>query len=261
MEKKEKRIIELRSLNRNKFSGLSTYSNTRGTVLGCQESRTGYKTGLTKEEETEYEKLLNLPEKTLSSRNADFWSVLETRIIGNKLSLDISNPMDYLRYKALLNDTKVCPSMLELSKYPEADFVIYDESEVAAKESIQIDYEMKASEAFSNLSGDAKIELLLIFGKRVDGTASDNKIKMALYKIMKDNPKLFIETIKDPNLKIKVMAEKLLANRIITRQNTFYKFGDEVLATSMGDLVDYLNSPKNSNMFLALKSRLEKVGK
>ncbi len=253
------RKVELRSLNKDTFGGLALYPNTQGTVLVCRKAKNGYVTGLTKEEETEYEKKLGEVPGTLNNRNDAFWSTLETRI-KTKTILDLSNPLDFLRYKYLsVYGKMICPSVLDQQKYPEAKYVIHDEEHQAEIEASKIDWKMEASQAFYDLSEESKKEMLTVFGRKNLSTASPALIKTTLFKLMEDDPKLFVKTVKDPNLKTRVFIERLIEESILTKERGMYKFGDDILATGLDDMVIFLNSPKNAELVIAIRKKLDKT--
>lgn len=253
--------VEVRSLHKTKFGGLAQYPNTQGVVLTPRLGSSGsYLTGLSKEEEGELERLLNVTPGTLNARNVEFWAGIEIRI-KNKTTLDLSNPMDYVKYKALLNDPKVCPSSMELNKYPSAEFVIYNEEAEASKEAAKVDVKIEAAEKFHELSEEEKREVLILFGKGSMRLASPNLIKTTLFRLMEENPRLFLNTLKDPNLKTLVFIEKLIEGGVLRKKGYDYIYGDDILGSGINSVVDYLNNPKNANVVVSLKTRLDKTGK
>ena len=259
MENRNRRV-EIRSLNKNKFGGLSLYPYSSGTVLVPQLTKAGFKTGLTKEEETLFEEALNLKKGELS-RKSEFWSGIESELrIKNKAILDLNLDSDFLKYRWILENSKVCPATKDLSKYPNAEFVIVDEESEAAEDAKQINWEIKAFESFVELTEADKKGVLKIYGVKAD-SASIDMVNSKLHKFLKLDPKRFVQTIEDKNLKTKVLIEELLEYSIITKSKNFYKNGDDIIGASTDEVLEYLNNPKNSSLLANFKSRLEKAKK
>lgn len=252
------RKVEIKSLGKSKFGGLAIYPNTSGVTLTPQLNKAGgYNTGLTKEEEEELEKILNLPKGSLNKKNGDFWHAQEIKV-KSKTVLDLSDESQYIKYKWLTASTRVCPSPNDLIKYPQAEYVIVDEETIAKQESKNIDWEIEAFEIFTKLSQEEMRGLLKVFGVKADNASMD-MIKTKTHKILKANPEVFIATAKDKNLKTRIIIEDMIDKQIISRWKTFFKNGDEIIASSMEELVEFFNNPKNSAIVAGLKNRLEKT--
>jgi hypothetical protein len=256
MEDRQKKV-ELRSLSKNKFAGLALYPYSSGVVLTPQIGKTGYKTGLTKEEETQFEEVLNLKKGELARKNGDFWHMQEVRI-KNKVVLDLSDDNDYLKFRWLTDSTRVCPSLTLVNKYPNAEYVLIDEQAEAKKESIDIDWEVKAMEHFMSLSTEEKRGILKLYGSPSDNVNED-MVKTALYKKVKIDFERFVKTIEDKDRETRIFIEELLEHDVVTKQKNFYKNGDDTIGNTTDDVLEYLKNPKNSSIIANFKSRLIKA--
>lgn len=254
MLNREKKV-EIRSLNKNKFGGLAIYPNSTGVVLVPQLTKAGFRTGLTKDEEKEFEKALNLKEGELSKKS-EFWGEKIDIRVKTKTTLDLSDDWDFLRYKFACAHTRICPSPLDLAKHSDADFVIYDEESQAKVESASINWEIKAFEAFVKLSEQEKKDILKLYGTKTEGANLDI-VNTRLHKFLKADPERFVKTVEDKDLEIKVFIEDLLDKAIIKKNKSFFMNGDDTIASSTEELVEYLKHPKNSAILASFKGRLE----
>ncbi len=252
------RKVEIRSLNKNKFGGLALYPYSSGTVLVPQLTKSGFKTGLTKAEETQFEEALNLKKGELG-RKSELWSTVEIRV-KNKAILDLSDDWDYLKYKTLFENTRVCPSPTLTHKYANAEYVLVDEEADAKLESIEIDWEIKAFEHFVKLSEKDKKGVLRIYGVIADN-ANIDIINTKLHKFLKENPKRFVETLEDKNLENKIFIAELLENEILTKHRNLFKNGDDIIGNTTEEVLEYISNPKNSSIVANFKTRLAKSKK
>src|ERR1700739_5149731 len=119
-----KEIIIKRIPGKNMFSGMGAYDKTQ-TSFGCEISGQDgrYKTGLTRDEQAQFESDLNLPKGALSASAENTWwgENISFTFDNNKPNrFIIDSPMSELRYKILLGSSKVAKSELEKHKNPSA---------------------------------------------------------------------------------------------------------------------------------------------
>lgn len=256
--------VKIINLGKNKFSKLTSYDRTF-KVLTVQMDRSGlYKTGLTKEEESYFEKKLGKKEGELSRKPADddkgsnFWARLTIKFAPTRNNeLNLEDPIQYLKYKALLASDKVCNSPLEKSKWPNAEWMIVDEELDAEVEAVEIDKEVEAIEVFNDLSEEDKKGLLKIFGKRNLDKVKPELIKSSLYKELKKDPVKFVKFAKDKSLKTRVFVEDLLEKKIIVKHGNYFKNGDDPIGNSTEEVIAFFDDPRNQSIKIALKGKLE----
>lgn len=262
-----KKKIKVINLGKNKFSGVVNYLRTFKTYSTEMDRDGLYKTGITPSEKEEIEKLPQFKGKDLSPKPADvngsnFWADLEIRLNkskGNEFNLE--DPINFIKYRVMLASTKFCNSPLEKQKWPAAEWMIVDEEEDAKIESVEIDFEMEASEIFNSLSQDDKQGMLKLFGKRGLEKATPALIKSALFKEMKKDPKKFTKIAQDKSLKTRVLLEELLEKKIVTRNGNYFKNGDDPIGNSTDEAVSYLEDAKNQSVVISLKGKLKDAKK
>ena len=63
----------------------------------------------------------------------------------------------------------------------------------------------------------------------------------------------------DKEMKTKMFISELCERKILTRTANAYKYGDDIIANSNPECVEYLNDPKNQSIRLALETKLKKI--
>ncbi len=117
---------------------------------------------------------------------------------------------------------------------------------------------MEAYEKLMQTSPDEKRDLLKLFGKKGLSAASDSVVKTTLAKILKSDPKGFIETVSDKKLKTKILIEDLLSAGAIQKRGNYFYNGDDIIGGSTEEVVSFIEDLKNQSVVFALKSRLKK---
>lgn len=258
MEEKNK-IVVIRSLNKDKFNGLSRHAKTVHT-LSTELGASGYKTGLTLEEEKHFEEVLGLAKGTLGKKSK-WWGDLEIKMPAKQLKLNLGDPINEIKLKVMQASSKFANSQLELKKWPHAEYVIVDEESEAQVEAIAIDKEIEAMEKFSNMSIEQKRGILKLYGRKGIDNATESLIKTALHKEIKLDPSKFLELTNDKSLQTKTLVYDMVEHGILTKVRNYYKDGDEVIGNSIEEAVAYLDSPKNNTMKAALIDKLQKAKK
>lgn len=253
----EKREVVIQRLNKVQFGGLSIYPKS-ATVLSTEMGKDGlYKTGLTEEEERIYEKKLGLPEGKLK-RNSLFWAELTIRVAGKSIKLDLDNPLDFLKYKAALESTKIANSVTEKGKWPDAMFVIFDEEEEAKRENVKISAKRKAYAKFGTMSAEDMRSFVKLIGKRKPEGTSNEVIENITANFVETSPDQFLKIVDDARFEIKVMIEDLMSAGLIHKAGSYYKNGDEIMGHTIDEVADYLADDKNQQIVIAFKKRLKK---
>lgn len=262
------KTVIIKPVHVSKFSGISGHRNTK-TTIGAEYRMDGsYKTGLSKEDEAKYEKELGLKPGELSNRSTWWGDNIAIRLNNDKPTfLYVDGPMNELKYKVLLESTKVANDETEIGKFPTIGFVIHDEEAKAAKESEIVDTKTDAYELLATLSNEDRRGLLKVISsqsktnRRGINELSDKVVKTYLAKELESDPKNFIKTAKDPILKAKIFVADLLEADLIRRTGNFFRNGEDIIANSSEEVVDYFMNPKNESIRLALESKLKKSKK
>lgn len=258
-------VVKIKSAAKAGYFGISSYAKSV-TTLGCEMSLKGsWKTGLTPEEEAYYEAELKL-EKGSLSKHSKWWSdvfndTYAIRLHNTKTTeLQLDNPINQIKYKVLLESSKVANSEIERKK-PNVLFYI-DDAEARAKSEIEVfNYEFEGMGAIHKMSPEEKRNTLRLFGKTGLDTTSEMMLNATLVGELKKDPKKFVETIQDKDLAIKGFIRDLLEKKLISRKGNYYMHGDDTIANSTEECVEYFNDIKNQSVKLTLQTRLNKLKK
>lgn len=256
--------VKIKRIPRAGYFGITAFPKTT-TVLGAEISKRGHNTGLTSDEEKYFEKELKLPEGTLAP-HSEWWD--NTFNINHRITLFntkattliLDNPLNQLKYKVLLASSKVANSEIERGN-PLADFYIEDMEAKAKKENEVFDYKFDAFETLMKLSPEEKRSCLRLFGKNGVDSLSESIVKAELGKEIEKDPKLFVEILSDKKLKTRLLVEEMLEYRVITRRGNSFINGEDTIASSTDECVDFIDDVKNQSVVLALGTRLKKAKK
>lgn len=183
--------------------------------------------------------------------------------------MDLSIPEDYIKYKILLtNKDLICPSLKEFTNARKETYQFYIVNE---------DEEMKQN----NTSMTSKMEAMLELGKILEnkqmlkfvveaitgrGLSKASKLDMIqseAFKIVDNNPKSFLDAVKDPNLKTKLLLSQCVeAGIVIIKSGLYYTADGHPLCENGEDsnlsfAVKYLNSPKRQETRMMLEAKLK----
>ena len=257
-------VVKVKSVSRAGFFGISSYVRSV-TTLGCEISKSGYKTGLSPVEEGYYESVLNLKPGELN-RHSKWWSEVfnvttPIRLHNTKTTeLVLDNPINQIKYKVMLEQSKIANSEIE-KKQPNVIFFIADDEAKAKSELETFSYEFEGSGLIHKLAPEEKRSTLRLFGKKGLDTMSETMLNAQLYGELKKDPKAFCETVQDKDSKIKGLIEELLEKKLLTRKGNHFYHGDDLIGHSTEDCVGYFNDIKNQPVKLALQTKLSKINK
>jgi hypothetical protein len=263
MEKEDYKTIKIKKIQKAGFFGLTAFPKSV-TTLCCEISKTGYKTGLSSDEEKHYEAELSLKPGELGKHSkwwGDVFNVEHTIRLNNTKSneLILDNPINQLKYKVLLSSSKVANT--EIEKTPNCEFYIVDDEARAEKEVEVFNFKFEAFKLIMGLSPEDKRGALRLFGKSGIDTMSETMLNSQLGSEMEKDPKKFIDILTDKSLKTKMLIQELVEKNLLKRKGNYYIHGDDTIANSTEECVDFFDNPKNQSVRLTLVSRLKKEKK
>ena len=233
---------------------------------------------LTKDEKKFLEYKLGLEPNALSvhNRNNNFWSdaneqgIGRVELIKGDNPLDLSNPIDYIKYKILLNNKdQIAPSMQAPQDKPKATyrFVIINEGDSAKAANTRVTLKAQAYMEFGKVNEDKDKMRVII--ETIDGrpTASDSKVEYLQGKIgelIEANTKMFLQVVRDPLLDNKVLIKKAIeAGVIVNRGNYLYlKDGNMPLCDNgqeptLNIAAKYLSLPKHQELKFSIEAKVK----
>lgn len=257
-------IVKIKKVQKAGFFGLASYAKSV-TVLGCETSKNGWNTGLSIEDEKFYEEKLGLKPGQLS-KHSDWWGeVFNTthniRLANTKTNeLVLDNPINQIKYKVLLVNSKIANSEIEKNK-PNAQFYIDNQEAKAKAELEQFNFEFEGMKLITKASPEDKRGYLRLFGKVGLEEMSEDNLSSQLYLELKKDPKRFFDIMTDKDLKTKAFIKELEEYKLIKRSGNYYKHGDDTIANSTDEVVAYFNDIKHQDIKLVLENRLSKAKK
>lgn len=232
---------------------------------------------LTKEEKAFLEEYMGLEPNALSvyKKENNFWDTSNdegvSKVILHKHDnhLDLSNPVDYIKYKILLaNKDRIAPSMKELQDRPKAtyEYVILSDKEDTAAIKTNISTKMQCYKELGKIEDNADILRLVIETIDGRGMAPDSKIEILQNKandLIQANAKLFLSTVTDKLLNTKVLIKKAIERGIISKRGDYFYMrkdgmplcGDNQEPT-FSIAASFLNEPKNQELKFSIEAQI-----
>ena len=187
---------------------------------------------------------------------SQFWMEYCIHIHDRPLQLDLSKPKDYLDYQVCLQSRRIANSVTEMDQWPKADYVLYDAEEDAKKENTAVRERRKAFAKFGNMSTSEMKDVLKLMGKRASNMTA-TMIENEVDKVIQTSPEEFNKILALPNFKTRVLIDDLLSINALRKSGTHFLVGDDVIGHDLETAVIHLEDPKNQNLLISLKNKLE----
>ena len=223
-----------------------------------------YVVGLSAAEIKKYSKLLG---KDLTP-NYDpevphpFWDdpMVYLKIEGDKLVLNLDEPLGYIKYRIALHHPAVANSLETYEKglFPEAECYIDDRRRKIEQRSKDAKTKAKAFKLFAEMPLDRKLAVLSILTGASYRGAPEDEIDAALYDEIENSATRFIDvaSMNPREMMLRALIVEAQYNRIVSRQHDGYYFFDEKLGDSLEDAARYI---ARSDKKMLLEKLREKV--
>ena len=233
---------------------------------------------LTRDEKDYLEYALGLEANALSvyRKEDNFWDtsndqgISKVTLYKHDNYLDLSNPVDYIKYKILLaNKDRIAPSAQALQDTPKAtyEFVLLSDNEENSMARANINTKMQCYKEFGKVEDNPDILKLII--ETIDGRvlATGTKLEIMQTKIndlIQQNSKLFLKVITDKLLPTKVLINKAIAAGIISRRGNYLylKKDNTPLCNNNQEptfnvAAAFLNEPKHQELKFSIEAQLK----
>ena len=233
---------------------------------------------LTKDEKNYLEYALGLEPNALSIYNKDnnFWDTTNDQGISKVILykhdnyLDLSNPIDYIKYKILLaNKDRIAPSIAALQDYPKAtyEFVIISETDTNKDIKANMSTKMLCYKEFGKVENDADVLSMVI--EIMDGrpTSPDTKIEFLQNKVndlIQSDAKLFLKIIQDKLLPTKILIKKAITAGIIAKRGNYLYLRSDNTPLCNNDqeptfniAAAFLSEPKHQELKFSIEAKLK----
>ena len=189
-----------------------------------------YKNPLTKNEKKFLEEVLDMEENALSVYKTvnNFWWDYFVQVGKEGITLDLSNPEDYIKYKVLLANTDTIapsPEVLQDRPMQTYKYVLVEEGAEEAIESQKMDATMACYKEFGKIDNDLdtmRVLTELLDARPYSGTSNINFFRSRINQLIQADAKTFLRAITDPLLHTKVIIRRANELGKIVKRNDFY---------------------------------------
>ena len=240
--------VILRPIGWNKWSGILKYKNCFDD-LGPYLTRSGAMyTGLSLEDEKRLGSLLG--QDLSRSATNPYWINFRIRTSVNDIIFDTDDPLDELKYLFCKSHKRVKNSLLE--QKATADFVLINRDEEAKVENSFNRTKRDAVREFDKLTPTEIRKALRLFGYNADSMSSE-VAENRLYTFVEANPQKFLDKwVNNKSREIEALIEIAISKNVIRRNKNIYKYGSEIIGQSLEDTINYLMTPNNQDIRLAI---------
>lgn len=182
-------------------------------------------------------------------------------------TLDLNNPVDMLKYKILLANTRfVAASKEDWKRYNKSTYEFYIAAKGAAdqEDADKADFEAEVYQRYTEvvLSEFTMKEYLLASGESFSSVTPVKTLKAMIARVVKHNPKVFLAIVNDPSYKTKALIERGvqigLFEKVLTRYtliSTGRTFPD------IDGAVSYFSNPLNDSVIKELRYKIDEANK
>ena len=227
---------------------------------------------LTEEERTYFESqkgglALKSGDLSIYKKENNYWNKFKVKLDKNTLKLDLSNPIDYIRYKVLLSNSDiVAPSLNEKFKKGTYKYVLAEEGSMDQEFVKSANSKKEAYKAFGKMdsSPEKMKDFLGVYytlkpgGKSIPLNAKQDFLIAEIEKIIESDLGTFIEIVKDKDYDVKVMINKALRAKALERDKTTYRTPEGItIGETLKQAIAYLTNPINSEEYIKIQSRID----
>ena len=216
------------------------------------------------EEETQYLEPLLHRDLSIYNRDYNFWSEFQVILGKDTVTLNLSDPVDYIKYKVLKSNTQeICTDERLLKSKLTYKYVLKDLDEEVFRDAEESDFEEKVWTLFGEVKKDRvkMLDFLRISGRKVSDNSTDafliSEIKKHYVKSSFENMKYFVNTLSSEDFELNVTISKAVSYRIIEKVRNKYNFQNEQIGSSLPQLVSYLKDPKNQDVLLIIQEQIK----
>jgi hypothetical protein len=227
---------------------------------------------LTKEERTFFESKasglsLEVGDLSIYKKENNYWKNFIVTLDKNVMQLDLSNPMDYIRYKVLLTNTdQIAPSEAQSLRKATYKFKVVEEGAIEEAKAKKVTTKKDAYILFGKIM-DSSTKLRNFLNvyyhtrkgtKKVTANSSLEFLQVETEKVLEKDIDGFISTLEDPSYETKVLIYKALEARALTREGLTYKTTEGlVIGDNLQEVVSFFDNDVNNEEILRIKARIE----
>lgn len=247
-------IILLRHAKKETWSGVSQYDRCSTTLRALLTRSGSINTGLTAEDEKRLEIALGYPEGHLS-KVSEFWHIFGVQVGPKGETLDISKPLDELKYLMCKSHKLVAEGYDRLT--PSKDFILINKEAEAESKNRVNRKKREAIHEFDKMTPEQMRKCLRILGVNATNS-SPEVVESTLYDYIETNANdFFTKWVDNKDKDIEYLIQQAVAKNVLRRNKTTYYYGTDVVGNSLEDTIAYLKDKANSDIRKAIQSAVE----
>ena len=227
---------------------------------------------LTKNEKAFLEHYLGMEDNALSVHKTEknFWKSFKVILHKHDNILDLSQPMDYIKYKVLKANTNlIAPNLQAVQDLPKAtyEYVLIKDSENVNAGLTKMDAKKRAYAIYGKIENDKDTMRVIVEAltrRPVSDTTTRDALAVEIDKLIDSNVKDFLRVAEDQLLPTKVLIRNAIeAGVIANRDGRLYlreANGDMPLCNNgeptMSVAATYLNEPKHSETKMLIEAKV-----
>lgn len=227
---------------------------------------------LTKDEKAYLEEIMGLEYNALSiyRKQDNYWDNLTVTLYKSDTYFDLSSPEDYIRYKVVLsNKDIVAPSLAALRDNPKVTYryVVIEEGEEYRQIAKGVDATMQAYMKFGEIQDNFDILRAIVEtmeGRPISPNTKLEFLKTKINGLIQANVSLFLATVEDKLLQVKILIRKCVDKGIISKRGEmFYLRRDNTPLCLNGEdptlsqAAKFLSLPVNQELKFSLEAELK----
>lgn len=261
-------VVEIRPIDVvrwHKQAGPLSFSRPVTIEAFFDQSKGGYNTGLTEDEQLYLEAMtgLQLDNKFHRDQAHPFWSSAAGRVkLENQTQLiNINTSFNYIKYKLCKACTLVANSLDEYNQgiWFEATHFIHNEEERIQVEAQTIDVTRKAYRIVDKMTPANKRKLLQVVAGQAIANRSAEYVDVSLEDMLKTRPAdiLTYASLDPKRLSILSFIHDGVYKNILMVKKGGYYFNETLIGYNLHETADYMSNPKNQEVVLVIKSALD----
>ena len=202
-------------------------------------------------------------------KDDNFWTKFRVKLDKNVLQLDLSNPMDYIRYKVLLvNSDVIAPTSGDKFNKATYRFALAEEGYNNIEKAKSAGNKSEAYKTFGRMmdSPTKMKDFLNVYRSTrpgqgdVPNNAKKEFLISEIEKIVEEDITGFLGVVNDPNYDTKLLIYKALTARALEREGTDFTLpGGTVIGKNYQEVITFFDNPTNSEEVLKIKARIETI--
>ncbi len=218
---------------------------------------------LNREQQEIFERELNLDKGSMSFYDKDkgFWASSKglVKVTKEGLTLDLSQPMDYIRWLIIKESPHVAPSYKERFNSGIYKYALVDEEETTKDSNTRTELMKKVYMYFGKIDENSKSmqDVLKLYGKKT----TSNKVEFLrgeIQNLIDKNPTEFVSIMSNKHFNLKVKIEDAIQARAIERTKDGFKLmGGDLIGRTQSEVIEWFENPNNSDLVLNLQAKID----